>query len=536
MNAVVAKAAKRIRDKDEKATLHEQAATRILEGANPVQRALILDQAKKIGVRCPRRAGKSFGLCSKVLHYGELHPGSRLLIVSLTLKSTRENYFSGAPGGVFAQNALYKLGLEFNQADVVWYHQNGSRGRLAGAETRADIEYLRGAAAEADIIVIDEAKSFSPRLLDELVRDIIEPGLLTREGTLVMGGTPGSVPFGPFYEATQLGQFYDTDKKRPTALDYRKHPGGDSLVWSLHSWSMKDNEAKEHQWAAALRNKEARGITDNNPLWRREYLGEWVTDVTELVYHGFTKNREKCIWTPEQTPLNPTGLPPELGPWRAVMGLDFGYEDDCAIVMAAYSETVKEFRQFYNFKSPHLTVDDFEQEIWYAINRFGYPEVTVGDAGALGKTIVETLNSRGLGIVAAEKREKYDYIELINSDFDSGKVKIIERSDLDDEMSILQWDLSKDKSRDHRMLVRTGKLREDPGCANHLCDAMLYAWRYSNHYWAEPANLVVEYGTPEWYQAQENAKLAEIRKEKRLENKNMSLLREKDRQKWWNSL
>src|SRR5690348_16534652 len=74
----------------------------ILDGANPKQRNLILDESPYIGTVCPRRSGKTFGVVSKALHLGESKPGSRILVISLTLKSTVENYWSGAPGGLWA--------------------------------------------------------------------------------------------------------------------------------------------------------------------------------------------------------------------------------------------------------------------------------------------------------------------------------------------------------------------------------------------------------------------------------------------------
>ena len=53
---------------------------------------------------------------------------------------------------------------------------------MAGAETKADIERLRGAAAEADICILDECKSFSPEHLNDLIENVVEPGLMTRDG------------------------------------------------------------------------------------------------------------------------------------------------------------------------------------------------------------------------------------------------------------------------------------------------------------------------------------------------------------------
>ena len=50
----------------------------------------------------------------------------------------------------------------------------------------------------------------------------------------------------------------------------------------------------------------------------------------------------------------------------------------------------------------------------------------VGDAAGLGKLVIETLNKRhALPLQAAEKREKFDHIELLNADFHAGRIKII---------------------------------------------------------------------------------------------------------------
>lgn len=473
---------------------------RIEAGCTRVQRQLLKDKSKYISIRCPRRSGKSFSMTSKALHIGESIPFSRILIISLSLKSTKENFWSG-PGGIKFQNSEYTLDLKFNETDCVWYHQNGSRGRLAGAETRADIEYLRGAAAEADVVLIDECKSFAPELLRQLIRDVVEPGLMTREGVLIMGGTPGNIPIGEFFRATQLNVKVSPDQVdgMDTCYLYSGKSRTDD-TWSLHTWTIEDNTAKKHQWNRALRIKQKSGWTDFTPVWRREYLGEWVTDTTELVYsYSNMKLTGKVNWVPEYgEKISATGLPESAGPWRLVMGLDFGFEDMNAIVLAAYSETVQELRHVYDFKKNHMTIDEFGQEISYTIQKFGVPEVIIGDKGSLGGVLyIQELNSRfGLGIIEAEKREKYDHIEMLNSDFYSGRVKIIENTDLEFELCSLQWDLSKNL-KDH--LIRTGKLKEDPSCPNHLCDAFLYLWRYCTHYWAKPEEPVIDSKSPDWY-------------------------------------
>ena len=495
----------------------EARAAQIYNGCTSAQKTL-LDSVSAghqyLSLRCPRRSGKSFGATALALWLGERRPQSRILIISLTLKSTKENFWAGAPGGIHAQDKQYGLGLRYNHTDLVWQHENGSRGRLAGAETIADIEHLRGAAAEADIAFVDECKSFAPELLDLLIRDVLLPGLMTRDGVLVLGGTPGTIPVGTFYEATS--PLCRTDDGNPTCIPVGcdADPAYDGLdpvykrdLWRLHTWNISDNTAKAHQWRRALADKKRAGWADDHPTWRREYLGEWVTDATDLVYSwaGHKDKAEFVTWRPERTRQNPSGLPEEHGPWRFVLGIDLGYVDDSALVLAAYSETRRELRHVYDYKAPGMTVDNFFDEVFGVIERFGRPDAIVADtAGGGSKMLVETLNQRyGLGIEPAKKSEKQDHIELVNSDFAGGRIKIIPNSDLAHELAGLQWDLSRESKQ---ILARTGRLREDPSCPNHLCDALLYLYRYSYHFWSILPEPGIEYGTAQyWAQKEQEA-------------------------------
>lgn len=523
----------------------------IADGQNPEARRFLEDPAPLRALRCPRRSGKSYALTSAALDQGERKDRARVLIISITLKSTKQNFWAAAPGGIHSQNAQYDLGLRFNATDVSWTHENGSYGRLAGAETMADIENLRGAPAEVDLAIVDECKSFAPDLLDALIRDVLEPGLMTRNGRLVLAGTPGSIPAGRFWEATfplarvnsehvWTGELWrpeqdDETGSAPSCVPYelrdepfyRTLPAGDQAgvhddprddLFSLHSWSIRDNRAAPWQWRRALANKRRNGWADDNPTWRREYLGEWVTDRLDLVYLYASRRVEpgapSVTWNPNPTRENPAGLPLDLGPWHLVMGLDFGVEDPCAIFLGAWSETVQELRHVADFKRSHLVIEQFAEEIFRFFDLYGRPEVVVGDAGALGKMIVDSMNARyGLGIQAAEKRFKFDHVELLNSDFHSGRVRIIPGTALEHELLALQWDLSGDSKE---RLAKLKKLREDPSCANHLCDALLYSWRYCHHFWARPRYLGPERGTEDWHRLQDTRALAAALSRRRL--------------------
>src|SRR5690606_2902232 len=131
--------------------------------------------------------------------------------------------------------------------------------------------------------------------------------------------------------------------------------------------------------------------------WRREYLGLWVTDATDLVYAWAAcraAGKDVC-WFPEITPTNVTGLPADKGPWHLILGLDIGYVDESAFVLAAYSETVKELRHVYDYKRSEMVVEDFIGKVLEVIDTYGMPEAIVADTGGGGaKMIIEEINKR----------------------------------------------------------------------------------------------------------------------------------------------
>jgi hypothetical protein len=63
--------------------------------------------------------------------------------------------------------------------------------------------------------------------------------------------------------------------------------------------------------------------------------------------------------------------------------------------------------------------------------------------------------------------------------------------------------------------------KEHPNLPNHLCDALLYAWRYTYQYMSEPAADKIIVGSRQWYEAQ--AKDIWEREREQLEERQASL-------------
>jgi hypothetical protein len=127
--------------------------------------------------------------------------------------------------------------------------------------------------------------------------------------------------------------------------------------------------------------------------------------------------------------------------------------------------------------------------------------MTVADAGALGKAIVEEMVTRwGLPIEAADKSEKMANIELMNGDFESGRLLVHESLT---ELHTQYLTLTKD---------RTGK-KEDPSLPNDRVDSALYSWKHCRNYWYKESIPEPEYGTEEYWNREEQRQIEKLVRE-----------------------
>jgi hypothetical protein len=507
-------------------------ATAILADLLPHQRAVVSDPYERKAVLCPRRAGKSWTAMAYAFHECLTNPGALAVLITLTAGSAQRIYW----GEILKFSKRYGIDIsdkgQVNNTSLTIRFDNGSTLFLVGAATRSEIEKLRG--QSYDIAVIDECKSFNAAVLQELVEEILDLATADSGGTIMMIGTPGNVLDGPFYEATFKGYVRrdeETESAYPVSRTfaapeaYWSDPSHDHIPeWSFHSWSLRDNTAVKDRkgrtpWENALESKKRKRWADDNPKWRREALGEWATSDDVLVYafgHILASDGElKCraVFTPGKgSEYNKFGLP-LTEDWRYVLGIDFGFEDDTAISVLAYSTTHDTLYQVYEFKAKHLTSSQAAEKLLEVQKLFDNRiEVMVSDGG---KQMVKDLNERyGLGLVLPERQHKNDHIELLNSDLYDGKFKAPRDSELVHEWLHLQWDL---ETMTREEAIRRQKLTEDKRCENHLSDATLYAHHYSNHFFAREKHIGVKEGSAEWFKAQRDAEIEQITRRRQQE-------------------
>lgn len=476
------------------------------------QQDLIKDPAKKKAALCPRRGGKSHVAADYAFETCLRKPRALVGIINLTLKVGRRNFWD-----IIFPPLISQFGVPCKpyQNELRLKFINDSQLYLLGADKRDAIEDLRG--SQFDLIIIDECKSYPPDLLKELVQEVLQPLLRDRNGTLLMIGTPGSNFKGPFFEATYPGAEFEvgTGKNTKKRLYSRSFAEPEKFwaehptlrpQWSRHSWTVLDNvsmleaDGSNRLWKAALQEKDDNGWADDEPIWQRESLGQWVVGSDAFVYayaNLASTNPDLVHWTPDYTnPANNEWGLPKSDEWRYLLGVDLGYEDAFALVVGAYNKHDGKLYQVWEDQETHLDVIDCANRICKAIERFGRFDAIVIDSGALGKQITETFRRRyPIPAKDAEKPRKFEFIEFMNADYRAGRIKILPKSGLALQSVTLQLDLSKGKKQE---LARMERLRENRTQANHLCDAWLYLWRYSYHYYRKDRIVLEQPGTPEY--------------------------------------
>lgn len=485
----------------------------------PAQARAAADPARFIAVRCPRRAGKSWFALSLAIEGCLKLSGASWVIVGLTRPSVKRIYWR-----LFKLlDKEMELDIHFKETELIAEFPNGSTISFLGAESRTEIEKLRGGAYHG--VILDECKSYGSTVLRELIDDIIIPALGDYRGRLVLIGTPGAILKGPFYEATcepavDLGGGLMSNAKFTLVPDERPA----RFIWSLHTWSRMDNTAVPHLTQEALMVKEKNGWSDDNPTWRREYLGQWVAVDNLQVYrfkpweHTYVPNRVPSsseVW-------QRVGLP-HAGPWHYCLGADIGFDDPFGLVLWAWSEADPCLYEVYSHGEPHLNVTGMAAATRDAHELIdGTPDVQVADRAGLAKVVLDELaETHSIYYEPAEKTAKNDHIELFNDDLDAGRIKVVRDSPLAEQLSTHQWD--------ERTLDRTGKRVESRSTANDVADAGIYGFRAANHRRHRPTQMDTR-TAEDILRAREDAEFNLVR-DKYLQDKLDGSQMDRD---WWN--
>jgi len=403
----------------------------------PKQKEIIEHPAKLKAIQANRRSGKSYTAGLYLLKEAFDYPKVSVLYVSLTRDSCMRIMMKDVLDKI---NTDMGLRAKFNKHEMSVTLPNGSIIYLLCIDsTPESANKILG--QKYRLIIIDEAAFFRNNL-KKLIFEVLMPCIADYDGTIMMISTTSHM----------LNSFY------------YKVMNGLEKGWQLFKFGYKDNPHMRNELQ-----KQIDMLIDNNPNvihtpeFRRMYLNEWVVSDSLHVYR------------PQETTFIDT-LPP-LTNWRYVLGIDLGYEDSTAFVVACYHPNNDKMYIIEEYEQKEMIVYDVAKVIERLSKKYNFDTMVIDGAS---KQVVEELKKRyGLPLIISEKQDKRGHIELLNSDFVMDKVKILnECVSIKKQMSELLWD--------ETILNSRGKWVEVKSQPNHLLDATLYIHRYIYNYtWKE---------------------------------------------------
>lgn len=408
----------------------------------PEQKAYVYDDSPLGSVLCNRRAGKSYSAGLKLFRKGYEYPGSTVLYLALTRDSAKRIMWKDVLRAIAKQ---YKIEVTLNNTNLEMTLPNGSVIKLAGADAsiKEREKFLGG---KYPIVIIDEAGSFANDLSD-LVYEYLEPAVADFDGIIDLIGTPTVFWQGFFCQVSE----------------------GREKGWANHNWSSSDNPYIAAQMARKIAQIKARNPrVEETPGFQRMYLAQWVRDTDNLIYKYQAANLIDAL---PQTEMD-----------GQVLGIDLGFNDASAYSLVQYYFHDPVLYVARTFKKAKQIVDDVVETMKDFIQRHEIHTIVIDNAS---KQVVETLKARfslyDVVIYAADKRDKIEFIGIMNSDFIMGRIKLLksETEDYVEELENLIKDPNKLKTTEH------------PSCDNHICDSALYAWRYARNFRAEPEEVIV---------------------------------------------
>lgn len=433
----------------------------ILENAFPAQRAWVSDASPFKASFCTRRAAKSYSVGLEFIADSRNFPNAHYLFLMKVRAQAERDFWNDVLKPI---NRQFRLGIRFNESKLIATMPNGAMIYVGGADSSKD-DWSKLIAGKYRKVHIDEAQAFVHADLKNLVYEAFKPAVADHRGSIGLSGTPGLLTKGLFYEVIT----------------------GADVGWNVHRWRWSDNPYVRPQIEAEIADlKRLKPGVEQTPWFRRNYLAEWVIEETNLVYR-YQPGRNDFKTLPAY----------DQGEWHYVNGTDLGYNDPTSWVKAAFHD-----------HDPCLYILSAKKESGLDVTAVAVrtkAEIAVCDYDALvidnaNKQAVEEMKKRhGIPWRAADKTGKSDFIEIMNGEFITGRIKLKEGPDTDplrEEYASLIWDAIK--------LDKSGKREEHAACANHCADGGLYAWRYCYQWLSERLTPRPKPGTPEYALAEEN--------------------------------
>lgn len=368
----------------------EPDADHILSILTAIQRQFVLDPSRNKIARCTRRSGKTYLIAAYMLYECVKAPRTPVLYAGLTRDSAKEAVWPI----LLEMIELLDLDCTAQESKLQVIFPNKSKITIFGCDMENARNRLRG--RKFKLVCFDETGFYAK--LDPLVVAVV-PMLADYGGTLCLTSSPGELLQGFFYEADQ-GKYKEK--------------------WSRYSWSIHDNphfqkpatDSKyktraEEELATVLAMQFHGNAT--LPGYRREWLGEWVSDHTALVYPVGAAN---LLDAPIKLPLEQYAIGISFSPFVS------------SVVVAKFSEYSRSFQIVEAKELEDLDLDAFARVVKSAMG-FYKTTTVVADTGSYSKEVILELRRRyELPVVYTDQKDKAFHQRIFANDLKAGYIKV----------------------------------------------------------------------------------------------------------------
>lgn len=435
------------------------------------QRAVFSDKSKRIALFVGRRSGKTTTIAILFLLLALMHKRIRLVFIGLTGEGA-ENAFCPAIEKELRDFKMHKgQHWVYNNTERTYtFLDTGSTISLKGYDTSyKEMDKILGGKCFA--VAIDECQS-QTQDIEKAILYKIQPAvsdyLPQGGGQIILAGTAGDY----------MGQ----------AFWYRLTTDPSHLGWSFYHWLDKENPHMLQ--AKLLEDKQfedmyGKDFREEQDWYKQQYLCVWEIGEKSRVYQ-YDKDKNN---------LTDAKLCQELSAYKSnyvyILGIDLGHNDALAMVLSCYGRHDGNYyivasEKFYKLNDLGV----FAQRLQYYRAKYNITHYTIDSAGS-GKLIVEDFRRRYRipFMYPKSKTDKQDFIRQMNSDFVSGKIKVIaaNNKELIEEWQTLLLD---------REALEEGYKKEADKYHNDACDAALYGYSIAKHFGWTPAAPVQDYSSP----------------------------------------
>lgn len=434
---------------------------RIEHAAASVQLTFIRDRSQYALALCSRQCGKGWSVARMMVDTALERPGNVVLYARKTLQLAKQTMWSEPRDGLPV--VLRELGLEqgldytLNLSTTTVRFSNGSEIRFDGIE-RTGWQDVRG--KKYALIVLDEMQEQEEAGLVQALEADIPYCFMMFGGRFVGIGTPNHLPVGRFHDICE-----DVD--------------GKGTGWAVHRWSAKDLSDRTPVWQGMLDWKARFNVSDDNPKWLRDGLGQWASDDSELMLPVPGSG----VWDgrlPDEVRSSTGVMVRRTRPVEVYAGLDFGFVQPCGLFVGSISREEGILRELHSEERSGLVTQEIaawlrERMLTLGIKRF------YADCAEPGK-IEELRSEYGIPIVGCDKTDYDIKLSQMKGALIESKLLLLDGSLLREQLRTLA-PCPKELAK--------GNFRPKPGQPDHCFDAARYLWNgvYSEYIQAPEAPL-----------------------------------------------